>query len=409
MLVVPLRSPYVDNGIDVSYYNSITGRDSQVSLHDGNSWVTPANTSLVIKINGVVTASRDSTEWLDTSVVRTNTIEFTFTDIPVSLSTKFVRTVVVTADIVEATMELVGPAVVQWPLSKAFVDTYGVTIVDSHRKNPSVVVSGTVNTGSAGSYVITYTYTTSLGNSIVRTRTVVVSDQAPVLVLSASPMVSLRCPLLDSDILSTVVSSASAVVNGQRISDKGVLYSLDALRFSMSFDRNSPGGPYSLGVELVDDWGVHVASSKFVTLLRDEHADISFSYATPVSDSKFPYGSTASPVYSRCASIVGNSEVYDVDNIIQNVYGILFTAKREHIYNPEVGSEVSAVPFSLMTSMSDGDIVNMLKRDIERWEPRCIVDMTRTKITRGARSIDIDLVILLPAGLSRTLSITYNS
>jgi hypothetical protein len=118
---------------------------------------------------------------VDTGTIGTYVITYNVTDASGNAATEVTRTVNVVAD-APPVITLVGPAIVNLTVGDAYTDQ-GATAEDTEDGDISadIVVGGdTVNTGTAGTYVITYNVMDSGGNAATEvTRTVIVSNPPP--------------------------------------------------------------------------------------------------------------------------------------------------------------------------------------------------------------------------------------
>jgi hypothetical protein len=102
-----------------------------------------------------------------------------------------------------------NPATVE--LGSAYSDA-GATAMDAHHGSTSVTSSGTVDTGTVGSYSITYTATDKDGNSATASRTVnVVDTTAPVVTLSGDNPVTTELGATYTDAGATATDASGAV------------------------------------------------------------------------------------------------------------------------------------------------------------------------------------------------------
>jgi pimeloyl-ACP methyl ester carboxylesterase len=91
-------------------------------------------------------------------------------------------------------LTLNGPATLSLWVGSVYTEQ-GATVFDEGDPNCQVVISGTVNTAVAGTYVVTYTATDASGNvatPLTRTVTVVADTTAPVLTLNGPATLSLK-------------------------------------------------------------------------------------------------------------------------------------------------------------------------------------------------------------------------
>ena len=114
-----------------------------------------------------------TTGTLNTAIAGTYTLTYTATDQAGNISSA-TRTLVV-ADTAAPVITLTGAASINHEQGTSYVDT-GATATDAVDDSVAVVITGTVNTATAGTYTLTYTATDQAGNISSTTRTLVVAD-----------------------------------------------------------------------------------------------------------------------------------------------------------------------------------------------------------------------------------------
>ena len=148
--------------------------DNPATVELGDSYVDQGATAFD-EFHGVTSVTSSGT--VDTSTVGTYTITYSATDLDgnSASATRTVNVVDTTAPVVTVTGD--NPATVE--LGGTYTEA-GATATDASGA-VTAVASGTVDTTTVGSYVITYTSTDASGNSGTATRTVnVVDTTAPV-------------------------------------------------------------------------------------------------------------------------------------------------------------------------------------------------------------------------------------
>ena len=99
------------------------------------------------------------------------------------------RTIIV-ADTIAPTIALIGSETIAHEQGTNYVDA-GATATDAVDDSVEVVITGTVNTATAGTYTLTYTATDQAGNISSATRTLVVADTAaPVITLTGAASIN---------------------------------------------------------------------------------------------------------------------------------------------------------------------------------------------------------------------------
>ena len=414
-----LNSQYVDAGIIVDYFDINDNLSHEITLNDTNGW-NPASGTLIISLfnanlNSTITINNltNSSTWFLTSETNSYILTFTYTDND-NRQTRFVRSISVVA-LPVAMLSLIGEANYKWLFNIPYIDQ-GYNLTDPLNPNPIASVINNVNVNHIGISTYTYTYTDSSNRTISATRSVDILDATytPTLNISNSiqDLVAGECTFLD---FVAMVTSVNVTISGYtKLTDAKSAYQRNYLSITsngMSIDHiTNTLGSHLVVFTLTDIWGNQVTHSKVVVIISTNQQDIRFDHTATPKNSVFPYGIGTKPTYSRDASIVGNSEVFDVDNIVQNIYNILFTTKGERIYNPLFGSTLNTVPFALMSTMSDTEILSTIKKDVENYETRAIVNLDQSQVIRNAstRSVDIDIVVQVPAGQFKKIGITYN-
>jgi hypothetical protein len=114
-----------------------------------------------------------TTGTLNTAIAGTYTLTYTATDQAGNISSA-TRTLVV-ADTAAPVITLTGAASINHEQGTSYVDA-GATATDAVDDSVEVVITGTVNAATAGTYTLTYTATDQAGNISSTTRTLVVAD-----------------------------------------------------------------------------------------------------------------------------------------------------------------------------------------------------------------------------------------
>ena len=114
-----------------------------------------------------------TTGTLNTAIAGTYTLTYTATDQAGNTSSA-TRTLVV-ADTAAPVITLTGAASINHEQGTSYVDA-GATATDAVDDSVEVVITGTVNAATAGTYTLTYTATDQAGNISSTTRTLVVAD-----------------------------------------------------------------------------------------------------------------------------------------------------------------------------------------------------------------------------------------
>lgn len=172
-----------------------------------NSSYTDAGATAVDNLDGVVAVTSSGS--VDTSVLGSYTITYSAVDAAGNTSTPMTRTVNVIVDAVAPVIAITGASTITLFKGQTYVDA-GATATDNVDASVSVVVAGSVDTNTVGSYTITYSAVDSSGNlasPVTRTVNVLADTIAPVITLFGSSTISVDKDTSYSD------SGASATDN----------------------------------------------------------------------------------------------------------------------------------------------------------------------------------------------------
>ena len=187
-------------------------------------------------IDGDLTSSITVSGTVDNTIVGSYLITYSVTD-SAGNSASAIRTVVVN-DTVPPSISLTGNATINLSVGGVFSDP-GATATDGVDGDltSSIVISGSVNTSNAGTYLITYSVTDNAGNSASITRTVVVNDTAPpVISLAGNATISVgfgttfsdpgatATDAVDGDLTSSIIATGS--VNTSTEGTYSIVYSV---------------------------------------------------------------------------------------------------------------------------------------------------------------------------------------
>ena len=153
---------------------------------------------------------------VDTATEGTYTVTYTATDAAGNQGTA-TRTVFVSApgvDTISPVITLVGESTISLTVGDTYAEQ-GATVTDNVDSDLNAVITGEVDTSTAGSYTITYTATDTAGNQGTATRTVIVSEpsadtQAPVITLVGSATINLALDGTYSEPGATVTDNVDA-------------------------------------------------------------------------------------------------------------------------------------------------------------------------------------------------------
>ena len=233
--------------------------DNPATVELGDTY-TDQGASAFDEFHGVTQVTSSGT--VDTSTVGTYTITYSATDLDgnSASATRTVNVVDTTAPVVTVTGD--NPATVE--LGGTYTDA-GATATDASGA-VTAVASGTVDTTTVGSYVITYTSTDASGNSGTATRTVnVVDTTAPVVTVTGDnpATVELGGTYTDAGATATDASGAVTVVTSGDTVDPDTLGTYTITYTST--DASGNAGTATRTVNVVDTTApVFTSSSTFV-------------------------------------------------------------------------------------------------------------------------------------------------
>ncbi len=203
-----------------------------------------------------VTVTRSGVPAGNVFPVGTTTIRYTATDASGNEATA-IQSVTI-ADTTAPALTLLGAETMTLSCRATFSDP-GATAIDNcdGDRTAAIVVSGIVNDTTPGTYVRTYSVTDSRGNTTTRQRTVIVQDDAPPIIQSASVSPKELWPPNHKMIPVTVTVSASDICSGANTSCRIV-----------SVSSNEPVNGNGDG-DTAPDWQI---ASPTLVLLRAERA-----------------------------------------------------------------------------------------------------------------------------------------
>ncbi len=159
---------------------------SPMEVSIGESFVDPGATASD-NVDGDISANISVSGNVDTSTAGSYQLTYSVSDAAGNLATPVVRTVNVVPDTVVPVITLIGSAEMNVMIGSQFTDP-GASAADNVDGDISanIIVTGTVDTSSPGSYELTYSVSDSSGNTatpVIRTVNVVTDTEAPVITL----------------------------------------------------------------------------------------------------------------------------------------------------------------------------------------------------------------------------------
>ena len=171
--------------------------DASMSVVQYSSFTEPGFTA-IDNVDGDITASVDVSGLVDINSAGVYPITYTSIDAAGnSASTTRTVTVIAYVDIIDPVITLVGSSSITLEFGETYVEA-GATATDNDDGDitANIVISGTVDTSTAGTYPVTYSVSDVAGNSDSVTRTVTVVEEyfdtvAPVITLIGASSISL--------------------------------------------------------------------------------------------------------------------------------------------------------------------------------------------------------------------------
>ncbi|WP_053002612.1 immunoglobulin-like domain-containing protein [Kordia jejudonensis] len=132
---------------------------------------------------------------VNTAVAGTYTIRYNVSDAAGNAATEVTRTVNVIADTIAPIITLNGSETINLNINETYTEL-GATATDNVDGNltPNITTSGSVDTSTAGTYIISYQVSDTAGNTsqIIRTVNVLADTTAPVIVLNGNATINLN-------------------------------------------------------------------------------------------------------------------------------------------------------------------------------------------------------------------------
>lgn len=173
-----------------------------------------------------------------------------------------------------------------------------------------------------------------------------------------------------------------------------------------NLNPNAPSGKYYIDYRYTNPFystDNSLKSTKSRTLYmvdRDtrENIAIGSSFSQKFRDVNVEFGASVESGYSKDLSISTFNLISDGDNLVQNIYNILFTAPGERFNNPTFGCGLKLRVFHLMTDVEQSLMEEDVFSAIEKYEVRVRIDKAQSsvKVNQSARAIGIDLFLILP-------------
>ncbi len=277
-----------------------------------------------------------STSTVNTLVVGTYSVTYSATDSSGNVAIPVTRTISVT-DIVPPVITLNGSSTIIIPVGGAYSEL-GANVTDNYSTGLLVTSTGTVNTTTVGTYVVTYNATDSNGNTATPvTRTVQVTDnQIPVITLNGSSTVVIQ--------IGTAYVELGAIVTDN-------YDSLLTPAINASLVNTSAVGSYTVTYNATDSSGNHAATiTRTVQVVDTQIPVISLNgSSTQITSVGIPYVELGATVTDNVS--VGLSPVINASTVNTSVVGSYTVT-----YNAIDGQGNSAVQVTRLVNVVDSQV-----------------------------------------------------
>lgn len=305
----------------------------------------------------------------------------------------------------------------------------GVTAIDNifGDVTSSVVIEGTVDTNTYGTYYILYTASDPCGNTNVAIRQVNVVTGCPIYIdvspkqgyvgdtVTITTTSGLFNPIPINNIV-TFNNVVGTVIGGDRNSIQVVVpFGATTGYVQVETGANNTGyGECSLSN--VDTFTLLFEDEKFDPerdkLIRDYQKRRQSTTASGLLN-PFGRGVDLTAIYNRDMGYSGFTETTDENSMVQNVYTIILTRLGERIFNPQFGTNLESYVHSIIDDVGEfqKNVMNEIVRAVKRYEPRVIIDEDESFVYFDEEINDIVLIlhILVPTGNVRVIGLTLKS
>ncbi|MEH6536949.1 MAG: immunoglobulin-like domain-containing protein [Psychroserpens sp.] len=169
--------------------------DSTINLNLGDAY-TEQGATATDNLDGNLTSSIAITGTVNTTTAGTYLVNYNVSDAAGNAATPVIRTVNVVADTTAPVITLIGASTINLNIGDSYTEQ-GATAIDNLDGNltSSIAITGTVNTNTAGTYLVNYNVSDAAGNAateVTRTVNVVTDATAPVITLIGASTINLN-------------------------------------------------------------------------------------------------------------------------------------------------------------------------------------------------------------------------
>ena len=245
---------------------------------------------------------------VDSDTAGTYILSYSATDSDGNVSRTLTRSVTV-ADTTAPTITLVGESVVEVGLDASYEDA-GATATDAVDGSVEVVTTGSVDTGAAATYTLTYTATDTAGNSSTATRTVEVKDvTAPVITVAGTNPLTI-------ELGDTYADEGATADGGETVTSSGTVDTFTVGSYTITYSATDAAGNTGTATRTVN---VEDTTAPVITVSGDNPASVDLN--TTYNDA----GASATDLSGDITVISSGT----VDTSIVGTYTITYSATDE--------------------------------------------------------------------------------
>ena len=245
---------------------------------------------------------------VDSDTAGTYILSYSATDSDGNVSRTLTRSVTV-ADTTAPTITLIGESVVEVELDTSYEDA-GATATDAVDGSVEVVTTGSVDTGAAATYTLTYTATDTAGNSSTATRTVEVKDvTAPVITVAGTNPVTI-------ELGDTYADEGATADGGETVTSSGTVDTFTVGSYTITYSATDAAGNTGTATRTVN---VEDTTAPVITVSGDNPASVDLN--TTYNDA----GASATDLSGDITVISSGT----VDTSIVGTYTITYSATDE--------------------------------------------------------------------------------
>ena len=200
---------------------------------------------------------------VDSDTAGTYILSYSATDSDGNISRTLTRSVTV-ADTAAPTITLIGESVVEVELDTSYEDA-GATATDAVDGSVEVVTTGSVDTSTAATYILTYTATDTAGNSSMATRMVEVKDvTAPVITVAGTNPLTI-------ELGDTYADEGATADGGETVTSSGTVDTFTVGSYTITYSATDAAGNTGTATRTVN---VEDTTAPMITVSGDNPASV---------------------------------------------------------------------------------------------------------------------------------------